>query len=250
MTTTVTALPPTLAGTAATPPWDFLSPTPAPPGDDSELSRNEATYNNIKRLILSGQLRPGRKLVHQDLAEMLNVSRTPVREALERLYQEGFVTRLPRRGFYVAEMTGEEARELYGAREALEIHALHEALSRGPFSPPVIDELAALVGRYHELLQPRAVKERVLTDVRFHLHLAAQAQNRYLVRLLMQTFERLTLKRRVEGYRSDRGAQASHEHNELLAALRAGDLPAAEHALRSHIRAARDALLDSLHEET
>jgi len=229
-------------------PFSFLSLTPAAPTDDSELSRNEATYSNIKRLILSGQLRPGRKLVHQDLAEMLNVSRTPVREALERLYQEGFVTRLPRRGFYVAEMTGDEALELYGAREALEIHALRETLGRGPLSEAVLQQLAALVGRYYDLLQARVVKERVVTDVNFHLHLASQAGNRYLVRLLMQTFERLTLKRRVEGYRSDRGAQASHEHKELLTALMAGDLPAAEAALRTHIRAARDALLDSLNE--
>lgn len=250
MTNTVTGQSAPTVSSAASPPWDFLSPTPAAPADDSELSRNEATYNNIKRLILSGQLRPGRKLVHQDLAEMLNVSRTPVREALERLYQEGFVTRLPRRGFYVAEMTSGEARELFGAREALEMHALREALSRGPLPPQVLDELTQLVSRYHELLQPRAVKERVLTDVKFHLHLASQAENRYLVRLLMQTFERLTLKRRVEGYRSDRGAQASHEHSELLTALRAADLSSAEAALRAHIRAARDALLDSLNEET
>lgn len=248
MTSTVSTTAPATPA-SATAPWDFLSTAPATPADDSELSRNEATYNNIKRLILSGQLRPGRKLVHQDLAEMLNVSRTPVREALERLYQEGFVTRLPRRGFYVAEMTSDEARELYDAREALETHALREAFARGPLSEQVLQELTGLVGRYHELLQLRVVKERVVIDVNFHLHLASQAGNRYLVRLLMQTFERLTLKRRVEGYRSDRGAQASHEHKELLAALTANDLPAAEAALRSHIRAARDALLDSLREE-
>src|SRR5688572_29089303 len=51
---------------------------------EEELSSTEATYNDIKRMILSGQARPGRKLVHQDLATHLNVSRTPVREALER----------------------------------------------------------------------------------------------------------------------------------------------------------------------
>jgi len=249
MANSVAAVPPREGAAASSAPPSFLTLAPEVPADDSELSRNEATYNNIKRLILSGQLRPGRKLVHQDLAELLKVSRTPVREALERLYQEGFVTRLPRRGFYVAEMTGEEARDLYGAREALEIHALHETFARGPLAPETLQELASLVGRYHDLLQQRVVKERVVTDVNFHLHLADQAGNRYLVRLLMQTFERLTLKRRVEGYRSDRGAQASHEHRELLAALSAHDLAGAEAALRTHIRAARDALLDSLHDE-
>jgi DNA-binding GntR family transcriptional regulator len=248
MATTMTTLPPTEAASQTNAPWDYLSLTPVPAGDEGEMSRSEATYNNIKRLILSGQLRPGRKLVHQDLAELLKVSRTPVREALERLYQEDFVTRLPRRGFYVAEMTADEAFELYGAREALEVHALRDTFTKSALTPAVLEELGALVGRYHTLLQERVVKERVVTDVKFHLRLAELAGNRYLVRLLTQTFERLTLKRRVEGYRSDRGAQASSEHSELLGALNAHDLPRAESALRTHISRARDALLESLKE--
>ena len=231
-----------------TAPWDYVPAVNDPGSGPEDVSSTEATYNNIKRLILSGQARPGRKLAHQDLASYLSVSRTPVREALERLYQEGFVTRLPRRGFYVAEMTHDEARELYSAREALELHALRETLSRGRLSPEVIAELSDLVARYRELLRERNIKQRVITDLNFHVRLAEQAGNRYLLRLLVQTFERLTLKRRIEGYRADRGAQAADEHAELIAALEAHDPPRAEFALRSHIGRARDALLKSLFE--
>jgi DNA-binding GntR family transcriptional regulator len=216
--------------------------------DDGELSSSQTTYNNIKGMILSGEARPGRKLVHQDLATFLNVSRTPVREALERLYQEGFVTRLPRRGFYVAEMTLDEARDLYDAREALEIHALHQSMAKGPLPKKLLAEIAQLMDRYHALLQEGNLRERLVSDATMHLRVAEQSGNRYLVRLLAQTFERITLKRRIEGYRADRGPKADADHRELLAALKANDLTRAEKCLRVHIRGARDALLNTLEE--
>lgn len=216
--------------------------------DDEELSSSQTTYNKIKGMILSGEARPGRKLVHQDLATYLNVSRTPVREALERLYQEGFVTRLPRRGFYVAEMTHEEARDLYDAREALEIHALRQSMARGPLPKKFLAELAQLMDRYQALLDDGNLRERLMTDAEMHLRLAEQSGNRYLVRLLAQTFERITLKRRIEGYRADRGSKANADHLELLNSLKANDLARAEKSLRAHISGARDALLNTLEE--
>jgi DNA-binding GntR family transcriptional regulator len=216
--------------------------------DDEELSSSETTYNKIKGMILSGEARPGRKLVHQDLATYLKVSRTPVREALERLYQEGFVTRLPRRGFYVAEMTHEEARDLYDAREALEIHALRQSMSKGTLRRQFLQELAQLMENYHALLGEGNPRERLMMDVAMHLRLAEQSGNRYLVRLLAQTFERITMKRRIEGIRADRGSKADADHLELLNALKSNDLPRAEKCLRAHIGGARDALLNTLEE--
>lgn len=228
--------------------WDYLSAIAGASEADEAISSSEATYNSVKSLILSGRARPGCKLVHQDLATYLNVSRTPVREALERLYQEGFVTRIPRRGFYVAKMTHDEALELYSAREALEAQALRETLARGPLPSSVIDDLKNLVRKYDHLLQEHLIKERVVTDVNFHIRLASQAGNGYIVRILVQTFERLTLKRRIEGYRSDRGEQANQEHRELIAALENNEAADAESILRHHIRRGRDALLNSLRE--
>ena len=66
------------------------------------VSVNAQVYEALKTAILSGQLRPGVKLIHQELAQRLAVSRTPVRETFERLYQDGVVTSLARRGFVVA----------------------------------------------------------------------------------------------------------------------------------------------------
>ena len=81
-------------------------------------------YNQIKRLILCNEIMPGQKLHHQELSERLGVSRTPVREALTRLVQEGYVSFLPNRGFTCKEIRIQEAEELYELREALEAFAV------------------------------------------------------------------------------------------------------------------------------
>lgn len=228
--------------------WD-IAETRDQETEDATPSRSAATYASIKRMILAGQVGPGYKLVHEDLAGILQVSRTPVREALERLYQEGFVTRLPRRGFYVTGITRDEAFGLYGTREALELFALQVTLERGPLPGSSIDRLWPYVRKYEELAKVQALTERIVADALFHLELADLSGNRYLVRLLAQTFERLALKRRHEGYRSARSKAAKAEHVRLMEALTRYDKPAARRVLRKHILSARDALLAQLYED-
>src|SRR3970040_656991 len=87
-------------------------------------------YNQIKRLILCNEIMPGQKLHHQELSERLGVSRTPVREALTRLVQEGYVSLLPNRGFTCKEIGMQEAEELYDLREAMEAFAVEKATAR------------------------------------------------------------------------------------------------------------------------
>src|SRR6266403_4218186 len=86
-------------------------------------------YNQIKTLILCNEVLPGQKLHHQELSERLGVSRTPVREALTRLVQEGYVSFLPNRGFTCKEIRLQEADELYQLREALEAFAVEKAIA-------------------------------------------------------------------------------------------------------------------------
>lgn len=227
--------------------WDIVE-IPDTENEEWAPSRNSVTYGRIKRMILAGQLGPGRKMVHEDLAQALSVSRTPVREALERLYQEGFVTRIPRRGFYVTGITRDEAFALYGAREALEVYALEIAMDRGRISRGSLAVLSGYARRYEQFIKAQVLTERILADVTFHLKLAELSGNRYVVRILAQTFERLALKRRSEGYRYDRSQRAATEHTELLDALARHDKRAAVQILKKHVLSARDALLSQLYE--
>jgi DNA-binding GntR family transcriptional regulator len=210
-------------------------------------SINATVYESLKELITSNRLKPGVKLIHQELAERLQVSRTPVREALERLYQEGFVTRLPRRGFYVAEIDEDEARELYELREALEIYALRRTMARG-IKAADLRRLDSFNQNYKTLVRDDTTRERMLVDRDWHLTLASLADNRALLRSLEAVFERLILKIRTDGYRTVRGEEALREHVEMMKALREEDAARAEHLLAEHIQGARRRLVSHLGE--
>src|SRR5574342_929401 len=103
-------------------------------------------YNQIKDLILCNEILPGQKLHHQGLSERLGVSRTPVREALTRLVQEGYVSFLPNRGFTCKEIRLQEAEELYELREALEAFTVEKAIEN--LTDGALDQLRSKVNIY------------------------------------------------------------------------------------------------------
>jgi DNA-binding GntR family transcriptional regulator len=205
----------------------------------------DVTYEAIKRDILGNRLRPGTKLTHRMLAENLGVSRTPVRESLERLYQEGYVTRILNRGYFVAEINEQEVRELYQTREALESFALGLTLQRG-ISARDLKPVQAVNTRYAALCKESLSHERVLVDKEFHLRLASLGGNSHLVRTLEGIFDRIILKRRVEGYHDTRGLTPHEDHVRLLDALAKGDAARAHTLLHAHIDSACVRLLQYL----
>lgn len=213
-------------------------------GESSGLALNQSTYDAIKAAILSNRLRPGHKLIHQSLAEMLGVSRTPVRESLERLYQEGYVTRIANRGFFVAEIDSTEARELYETREALEAFVLHEAMRRG-IPQAMLKELKSINRKYKELIQKNITQERLQMDRLFHLTLAGATSNRYLCGVLAAIFDRVILKRRVEGFH-EQGLGPWREHCLILDAIEDSKAELSIEALRLHIRSACTRLVTHL----
>jgi len=132
--------------------------------------------------------------------------------------------------------------------EFLDGETLAARLERGPLPRSALNTLSAYAKRYEELINTQMLTERILADMLFHLKLAEFSGNRYVVRLLAQTFERSALKRRHEGYRYDRSTFAATEHTRLLDALAKHDKRAAMQVLRKHVQSARDALLSQLYE--
>src|SRR4249920_1247368 len=117
-------------------------------------------YNQIKTLILCNEILPGQKLHHQELSERLGVSRTPVREALTRLVQEGYVSVLPNRGFTCKEIRMQEAEELYELREALEAFAVEKAIES--LTDSAFDQLKNKVHSYGRDVENRFSRERLV----------------------------------------------------------------------------------------
>jgi DNA-binding GntR family transcriptional regulator len=206
---------------------------------------NESVYRTLKDLILSGKLRPGNRLHHQDLADQLSVSRTPVRESLERLYQEGYAGRRPRRGYYVAELDAGDVEDLYETREALEAYALRKSCGIG-LSKANLAELRKLNATYAELFVQEATRERLRVDREFHMKLASLAQNPFLCRMLESVFEKIDLKRRLDGAGIILNEAPMKDHKALVTALAARQYKEAEEILRRHIRQARLRLLQHL----
>ena len=207
------------------------------------VSANSRIYEQIRQRICDNYFSAGMKLNHQDIAELLGVSRTPVREALERLYQEGLITHVPNRGFFVAQIDADEARQLFELREGLEVCALQLTIERG-----VRIDLANMrkINRQYRLaVQGSHSRQRMGLDREFHMALAAHSENAHLLKTLDGIFERIMLKLRVEGYAS-LPSKAYQEHLAILQAISDRDLPTASGLLSTHIRAGFHRLLGHL----
>ena len=143
-------------------------------------------YNQIKHLILCNEIMPGQKLNHQQLSERLGVSRTPVREALTRLVQEGYVSVLPNRGFTCKEIRMQEAEELYELREALEAFAVEKAIES--LTDSALDQLKNKVHSYDRDVGNRFSRERLVFDQDVHLAIAQMSGNETLKNMLSHVF--------------------------------------------------------------
>lgn len=202
-------------------------------------------YNQIKQLILCNEIMPGQKLHHQQLSERLGVSRTPVREALTRLVQEGYVSFLPNRGFTCKEIRLQEAEELYELRESLEAFAVEKAVEK--LTDTALAELRQRIESYGHDVQNRFSRGRLVYDQDVHLLIARIAGNETLKNTLSHVFERIVLKRRTDGiYDPARGAAAHHEHVELLEAMARRDAQAAVIIVRGHIQAGKKNVIADL----
>jgi DNA-binding GntR family transcriptional regulator len=184
-------------------------------------------------------------LHHQELSERLGVSRTPVREALTRLVQEGYVSFLPNRGFTCKEIRIQEAEELYDLREALEAFAVEKAIAK--LTQASLDQLRRKMSSYGRDVQKRFTRERLVYDQDVHMQIIRLAGNETLTNTLSHVFERIVLKRRTDGlYDPARGLTAHEEHMRLLDAMQQRNVSAAVAIIREHIQAGKKNVMADL----
>jgi DNA-binding GntR family transcriptional regulator len=191
--------------------------------------------DELRRLIITGELEPGSRLVEDRLAARLGVSRNPVREALQTLAGEGFVDMLPRRGAVVAEVTVDQAEELFDVRMALEPLAARLAAKRAPAAG--VEGLRQVLERARLATEAGDFDLVATCNTDFHQMVVDLSGNDYL-RLIVAP-----MARRVQWvFRTSAATRAPHswrEHEELLRAIAAGDQDYAEAAAKAHVGAAR-----------
>ncbi|WP_332686371.1 GntR family transcriptional regulator [Bosea sp. (in: a-proteobacteria)] len=194
-------------------------------------SRSGGVYEWLRNAILSGEIRPNEPLIEADLAATLNVSRTPIREALQRLAVEQLI--VPRkRGWSVREITAVEAGENSEVRAALEGYAARLAAERA--SDQEIAEIAA-IHRHRLSIDPADNKARVETNRQFHGVIVGAARNERLRDAILRS-GRFYFNGSVAQRTSDEEFHLSNrDHDRIVAALLARDGDASELAMRNHI---------------
>ncbi len=199
--------------------------------------------DTLRQSIVDGQLATGDRINEVELAASLEVSRTPLREALYRLVAERLVESRPRQGFYVREIGPRELADVYGIRAILDPAALEAA---GLPDPDRLDRLTAINDRIREAA---ADPERIIDlDDEWHLELLHGCPNRALVDLIREFMRRTRPLERA--YMRDRGNVQTtvRIHDRILDALRAGDLDRAVELVRENMRVGLPPIVEWLEE--
>jgi DNA-binding GntR family transcriptional regulator len=209
----------------------------------SNLLTNEA-YKQLRDLIIDGQLHPNDRLVETELADRLNVSRTPVREALRKLFFEGLVAEAPRNGYIVAEFSPQFIIDNYAVREALE--GLAARLAANNATDLELMQLRVELDSIARASKSNDLAKLADHNVNFHRIIAKASRNVVLTDILAALQDRLRLLRSSNFLVSSRREEALKEQRNLLKAIEARDADKAEQLARLHVRNARQVRLAAL----
>jgi GntR family transcriptional regulator, gluconate operon transcriptional repressor len=191
----------------------------------------------IRRLIATGQLAGGERLVEARIAERLGISRGSVRDALWLLRGQGLVRDEPRRGSFVAELNAKDVRDIYDLRIAVELAAVR-VLAQRPRAE-AIRPLEQAIGAMQA--EGRDAAQAAEADLGFHSAVCAASGNSRLHDVYVRhASELLILLRLDEEKLGDQHGHMAGDHKYLLDALLSGDPDTAEVAFRSHLEEARD----------
>jgi GntR family transcriptional regulator, rspAB operon transcriptional repressor len=196
---------------------------------------NEQVYEAVEAAIVRCDLDPGAVLGDRQLAEMLGVSRTPVRDALHRLESSGLVERRGRMGWMVSTFALQDVRELFELRRVFEPLGL-ERLSQA-WDEAVVRELSHSFEQFPERLTPDLLPDYLHDDHRFHKRIVGCSRNGRVIRFYEAVEKQIDRIRHYLSYNYEGRVEASlKEHREICAAIAARDLSAATEALDNHLR--------------
>lgn len=198
--------------------------------DGTTQSNVDRLTDQLRRMAADFEIKPEERIVEGEMAKRLAVSRTPLREALNRLVSEGYLTNTGGRGFFCRALTPERILDLYEARTALESEAVRHAIKRA--SDADIATLSASLQSADHEADRLALLE---LDEAFHLALTRLSGNAELERLLININGRIRYVRMIGLNARDGVAAQLAAHQAILNAVQARDLDRALAALRAHI---------------
>ena len=208
--------------------WDDRDPRPA----ETAASRSAEVYEELRRAIVEGRIRPNERLIETELAERLSVSRTPIRESIQRLAADGLVESR-RRGWVVREHSSQEIREIYEVRAALEGYAARLAAERA--TDEMLSKISAIHASYIKELEHSSRDHMVRHNDEFHDAIIEAAGNTRLAEQIKRSRDYYVI-HRITGYLTDDEVRTSIAgHQELIDAVLARDPDKAELVARTNV---------------
>ncbi len=216
-------------------------------GRSATSTRIDEAYQKLKEMIFRQNIIPGQKLIAQDLCDILNMSRTPVINALYMLEREGFIVSVPYRGFYVKPVDIQETIELFEVREALEVQTVQLAIKR--MEPGDIEKLGAVALEHKLYMPPYYDRQKIALGTYFHIQIAKIGRNKTLEKLLTTNLEHEYLRFKLERADAARMKPAVEEHYQLIERIKRKDTPGSMRLIKRHVQRSKDHIIRSMQAE-
>lgn len=213
----------------------------APKRRGARKSRSaDSVYERVKSMAITFGIRPGERINEVELARRLHVSRTPLREALNRLVTEGFLTTQLNKGFFARRLDAEDLFNLYEYRSAIETAVVSLACERA--TAEELDALEKFVRASKDVKDDLIATNLLKLDEEFHTQLARTSHNEEFVRALQGVNARIHFVRWVD--MQSRRRYTQNEHMQIVEALQKRDVARAVRLVRDHIIRRRDQISD------
>ena len=201
----------------------------------------ELVYEELRMLIMTGQIKPGTRMMEIDLAEGMGVSRTPVREAIRQLEKDQLVTIEPRRGAYVSDISATDMEDMLFVREPLE--GIATFLATQNMSEEELQNLVEINRRYEEAYQKGEREELIKLDTHFHNLIAEGSHNKYLISVLTNLQEQVLRFRYIYFKSGKRAAEVINEHRLIVNNMLERNQEAAKKYSVEHIAKLRESIV-------
>lgn len=200
---------------------------------DAYLPLRDVVFHTLREAILKGELRPGERLMELQLAEKLGVSRTPIREAIRMLEQEGLAVTIPRRGAEVAKMTEKDMQDVLQVREALD--ELAAGIACELITQEELEQLEQAMKDFEYAVSTRDLKQIADTDMLFHDKIYQATRNPKLVNILNNLREQM-YRYRVEYLKDEENYPVLlKEHREILEGFMTKNKTLVTDSMRKHV---------------
>jgi len=208
------------------------------------LSLKDRVYQNLKFQIINGNLKPGMRLLEEEIAKAMNISRAPIREAFNRLEKEGFVTIIPRKGAAVSSITVQMIEDIFEIRENLESLAIKNSI--GKISMENLEKIGHHFRKFIDKpINPDNRMEYLALDKRFHNHLIENCGNKKLIEVLSDLQEQIHWMRNMSLKRVT-FAGSVNEHLSIIEALKKNDDDLVIQSLLKHLERAKESSISEV----